>query len=203
LTRHGHRVFGARNHHVRILRFAHSKSFSRSARLHVQRGVRSEPSFQDQCEQRADRIGADYPVLDRAGRLCGFDATCGSGASAGNAGSASAMALLLQNGDQLGAENSSVSLSTMHRRITPKLLASPTAFQGNYLAFHCKPPVPLFRLYRFCSAEEGFHILDECADDGGRSIGLRITTRWYPSTVDDPRKKSTAGHPSVDDRHHR
>ena len=25
---------------------------------------------------------------------------------------------------------------------------------GNYLAFHCKSPVPLFRLYRFCSARE-------------------------------------------------
>jgi hypothetical protein len=40
---------------------------------------------------------------------------------------------------------------------------------GNYLAFHCKPPVPLFRLYRLLG-EERLHVLDKGADDGGRQL---------------------------------
>ena len=44
---------------------------------------------------------------------------------------------------------------------------------GNYLAFHCKPPVPLFRLYRFCSARNAFMYLTKARTTAGGSSPLR------------------------------
>src|SRR5271163_2240625 len=50
---------------------------------------------------------------------------------------------------------------------------------GNYLTLHGKPPVPLFRLYRFCAAKNAFmYLMKARATAGGRSSCLRIIIAW-------------------------